>query len=76
MYFIRIVEDSKNSYSVFFSTCVKTEELAWQSRREYDFMESEGCMCVQQEVGGGLHVQVYCIDVKHSFLFVQADSQL
>lgn len=32
-------------------------------------MESEGCVCVcvcmQQGVGGGLHVQVYCIDVKH-----------
>lgn len=36
------------------------------------FVEPKGCMYVQQGVGGGggggLHVQVYCIDVKHEFL--------
>lgn len=26
------------------------------------------CVCVQQGVGGGLHVQVSCVDVKHEFL--------
>lgn len=57
-------------------TCMENEGSAWQSGGENSFMFVEGdsggvkrvYVCVQPGVGGGLHVQVYCIDVRHENL--------